>query len=313
MTIKLVVNEDFLPELKKLLGSAKNKIDIMAYSFAIGSAAGKLAHGGAPFEVAQILKKLKAKHGKKLRIRLYLEGSRDTSERNRVTAQYLEEAGIEVRFGATHAKGICVDEKSVLFGSTNLTNQSMMKNNEANLLMKDAALAAGFSEYFDHFWKGGTHGGVRIQAPYYPDGTFKDALLDLIGRARESIEFSIYFFNHREIERALIEARARGVVVRGFIHQHASFALPYIWANRASVKRLRAAGIEELYFSVPTKFSHSKYLVADRKEFMLGTGNWLVEDVEIHPQLYIRLKNAKLSQDLVIHLDYQIHTQATED
>jgi phosphatidylserine/phosphatidylglycerophosphate/cardiolipin synthase-like enzyme len=313
MTAKLVLNEEYLPELLKLLKTAKKQIDILSYSFAIGSAAGKLATTGAPFQIAHLLKELKEKHGKKLRIRLYIEGTRDTSERNKVTADYLSAAGVEVVFGATHAKGFCIDKKFVLFGSTNLTNQSIVKNNEANVLFSDPKLAKGFTKYFDHLWEGGLHGEVSLPAPYLADGEFKDELLALIENAKKRIEFSIYFFNHREIEKALVQANSRGVDIRGFIHQHASFALPYIRANRATVKRLRAHGIDEIYFSVPTKFSHSKYLVADRKVLMLGTGNWLVQDVEIHPQLYVKLEDPKLSKALVKHLDYQIKTQSTED
>lgn len=97
-----------------------------------------------------------------------------------------------------------------------------------------------------------------------------------------------------------------GVQVRGFIHQHGSFALSYIRANRATLKRLRAAGIENLYLSGLAGFSHSKYLVVDNKELALGTGNWLVEDVLIHPQLYLHLNHPKVARALVKHLDKQI-------
>ena len=146
-------------------------------------------------------------------------------------------------------------------------------------------------------------------APYQPllaDGEFKDAILEMIARARKRIEFSIYFFDHREIERALIAAHERGVKITGFIHQHFSFAMPYIRRNRATISRMRAAGMEDLHFSDGSKFSHSKYIVCDREVIALGTSNWLVEDVELHPQLYVRLKDKPLAKELGAHLREQI-------
>lgn len=205
-----------------------------------------------------------------------------------------------------------MDRRFVYFGSTNLTQQSITKNNEANLLIDDEQVAAQFTRYFEHLWKGGRHGGIKLKAPLLADGDFLPALLDMIESAKLRIEFSIYFFNHREIENALIKAHERGVVIIGFIHQHFSFALPYIHANRATVKRMKSAGIEHLYFSVPTTFSHSKYLIADREWVALGTGNWLVEDVKEHPQLYICLKDKKLAKDLVSHLQYQVENQQAD-
>lgn len=309
--IEVVTNQDYLPSLLSLLGKAKKSIDIMSFSFAIGSAGGKHTLAGAPFEVAKKLKEIKEKKGDKIQIRFFTEGLRETVGRNKVTADFLELSGIEVKYGSTHAKGFCIDKRYVLFGSTNLTQQSIMKNNEANLLIDDKKLAKGFLLYFDHLWNGGKHGDVELPDPWLPDGTFKDAIIEMINGAKRKIEFSIYFFNHREIENALIMASQRGVKVEGFIHQHKSFALSYIWANKATVKRMKNAGVEDLYFGPPSKFSHSKYLIVDGKEVALGTGNWLVEDVNIHPQLYIHLKDSATARSLRKHFRWQIKSETS--
>ncbi|MES3038248.1 MAG: phospholipase D-like domain-containing protein [Bdellovibrionota bacterium] len=312
-TATLVTDKDYLPILLALLSIAKSSIDILAFSFAIGSAGGKLNTESSPYKIAQKLKDLKKKHGKKLRIRLYIEGLRETSDRNQVTAKFLADAGVEVVYGATHAKGFCIDEKYVLFGSTNLTHQSILKNNEANLFLDNKVVATEFTKYFNHLWLGGTHGGVELNLPMIADGDFKKILLQMINTAKSRLEFSIYFFHQADIEKALIKAHERGVKITGFVHQHGAFALSYIRRNRSTVKRLREAGIKDIYFSVPNKFSHAKYLVKDRKEIALGTGNWLDEDINIHPQLYIYLTDITLAKSLVKHIAWQISHQATED
>ena len=311
--VTLITDQDYLPAVIKLLSKAKKQIDIMSFSFAIGSAGGKHSSKGATYQIADKIREIRKKHGDKIRIRFFTEGLRETVDRNRVTADFLEAAGVEVKYGSTHAKGFCVDGRYVLFGSTNLTNQSIMKNNEANLLIDDRKIAKEFTRYFDHHWNGGGHGGIILKEPMIADGAFKDIIIDMIERAERRIEFSIYFFNHREIEQALIDAFNRGVEIKGFIHQHYSFALPYIRANRATVRRLMKAGIENLHFGPPFTFSHSKYIVVDRKEVALGTGNWLVEDVFIHPQLYIHLKDPVLAKQLVKHLDSQIKHHSHEN
>ena len=39
-------------------------------------------------------------------------------------------------------------------------NQSILKNNETNLLFDDSEITNGFDEYFSHLWNGGKHGGI---------------------------------------------------------------------------------------------------------------------------------------------------------
>ncbi|WP_374029918.1 phosphatidylserine/phosphatidylglycerophosphate/cardiolipin synthase family protein [Bdellovibrio bacteriovorus] len=302
--IELVTDNDYLDVLLRLLGQARKEIDVMAYSFAIGSAAGKLNKSTAPFQIAQKLVDLKKE--KLLNIRVFLEAVRSTSDRNFVTARFLEEAGIVVEFGATHAKGFCIDRAQVLFGSTNLTQQSIVKNYEANLLIDDKKVAKEFHRYFQHLWEGGGHGEVDLERPLLADGAFKDVLVGMINSARKSLEFSIYFFDHKEIRDAFIKAHERGVKIKGFGHYHTSFALGYVYRTRRTIETLRSAGIRELYFTPASFFAHSKYLIKDGREVLLGTGNWLKEDVEIHPQLSIYLENPKLSKELSKHLERQM-------
>ncbi|WP_413943674.1 phospholipase D-like domain-containing protein [Bdellovibrio sp. HCB-162] len=304
--IKLVLNEAYLPVLLDLLDRARSSIDILAYSFAIGSAKGVLSTKNAPYKIAEKLAEIKKKYGKKISIRLYVEGLRETVTRNKTTVDFLEKAGVEVIYGSTHAKGFCVDNRYLLFGSTNLTNQSILKNYETNLLIDDPHTAKVFDQYFMHLWNGGHHGEIKLDPPMLADGDFKDVLIEMIDTAKTSLDFSIYFFIHSEIEKAFIRAAQRGIKISGFIHHHNSFALWYVRRTRDTAMRLIKAGITDLHFGPGHLFTHSKYLIKDEKEILLGTGNWLVEDVKIHPQLYIHLKNPKLARALLKELQKQI-------
>ncbi|QDK45687.1 hypothetical protein DOM22_11285 [Bdellovibrio sp. ZAP7] len=299
---QIVADSEYLPVLLKLLDQAQKSIDILEYSFAIGSAAGKINIKTAPFEIAQKLIEIKKAKKRKIRIRLYIEGYRETASRNQVTAKYLENHGIEVVYGATHAKGFCIDKKWLLFGSTNLTQQSILKNHETNLLITDTRAIVGFMKYFEFHWKGGDHGGITLPPPMIADGGFKDVLIDMIDRAQVSLSFSIYFFHITEIEKAFIRAHKRKVKITGLVHHHGAFALSYVRRTRGTADRMLAAGIKGLHFGPGSLFTHSKFIVMDNKEVLLGTGNWLHEDVKIHPQLYIHLKDPMLAKKLTKHL-----------
>jgi phosphatidylserine/phosphatidylglycerophosphate/cardiolipin synthase-like enzyme len=307
----LVTENDYLDVLMGLLDHARESVDILAFSFAMASAGGRIDFKGAPFQVAQKIKEIKKKRGRKLKIRLYIEGVRETSLRNRVTAAHLAKAGVKVVYGSTHAKGFCVDGRYLLIGSTNLTNQSIRKNNETNVLVDDRAAAAEFLKYFGHLWEGGGHGGIELQPPMVADGAFKDELIAMIDSAKKRLEFSIYFFDQRDIEKAFVRAHERGVKITGFINDHRAFALSYVHRTHRTVGRLREAGLDDLHFAPDNIFTHSKYLIKDRKEVAMGTGNWLNEDVKIHPQLYIHLHDAQLARRLAKHLAGQIDTQAS--
>ncbi len=307
----LVVDAQFLPTLLTLLDHAAERVDLMAFSFAVGSRGG--SRRGAPTRSAPqvIFDKLVELRAKGITIRLYIEDVRETAERNRPTAERLAEAGVLVTYGKSHAKGVCIDGRYVLFGSTNLTEQSITKNIETNLLFDDPHVAQGFLRYFDHLVGGGTHGGVQLDLPMIADGAFAEGLVQMIDGAKKTLDFSIYFFDLAPVVAALLRASVRGVHVRGLLHTHATFAMSYVRRTRSTARRLHEGGIADLHLGPPHLFTHSKFLVRDQVELLLGTGNWLVEDVQIHPQLYVRFTNAALAQQLVAHLATTIHTRAT--
>ena len=300
--LALATESDYLSVLMSALDQARRSVDVLAFSFAAGSADGHLNFRGAAFKVMERLKTLP----KGVRVRAFLEGARDTAARNRVTGSHLEKAGVEVRYGATHAKGVCVDGRYLLFGSSNLTDQSLTKNFETNLLIDHPATAKQFTRYFDHSWEGGAHGEIRLKPPLIADGGWKSELLKVIKAARTSLVFSIYFFDQTEVAAALIAAHGRGVKILGQIHNHKTFGMDDVRRTRRTVTRLRDAGLDDLHFAAPTRFTHSKYLVADGAMLMLGTGNWLDRDVTTHPQLYVKLKHPGVSRALVKHLRGQI-------
>ena len=98
--------------------------------------------------------------------------------------------------------------------------------------------------------------------------------------------------------------------ITGYVNQHKSFGLTLVARNIETVKRLRAAGMKDIHFDLNTFFSHSKYLIKDQQEILLGTGNWNNSDVNEHRQLYIDLTSPQLAAELSAHLHQQIKTES---
>lgn len=305
-SVALVTDAHTLTAILGLVTSATQRIDMIAFSFSIPVRLSKGVNG--PLRIVEAL--LEAVE-RGVVVRLYIEGERETAARNTATVRLLEERGVEVVFGTCHAKGFCVDGERVLIGSTNLTNQSLTLNIETNLLFDDVEVSAGFERYFEHLWKGGRHGGVTLPEPWIADGAFAPVLIDLIDRATERLDFSIYFFDYAPVREALIRAHRGGVHVRGLVHTHKSFALPYVRRTEATVRRLVDAGITDLHTGPPQIFTHAKVIVRDQREVLVGTGNWLLEDVEEHPQLHVLLDDADLGARVAAHLDQTIEARGT--
>ncbi len=311
-SVRVIPDQLYFKTLQSELAKAKSSIHILQFSFAISDDEGNFFKDSDPYKIAEQLVQLKKKNPK-LQVQLYIEGERDTAIRNKITAAFLAENGIDVKEGKTHAKGFAIDDQTLLLGSTNLTTQSLRYNNETNLLLHEhPQIVKGFNQYFDLLWKNkerkpGAYPeqpveGIQLLA----DGVYKQKLLALIGKAEKTIDFSIYYFHEADIEKALIEAHKRGVKIRGYLNQHKSFGLELVERNKKTMKRLHEAGVKEVYLDLDTFFSHSKYLIVDGNTILLGTGNWNRSDVEEHPQLYLQVENPALSDSLSRHLSHQI-------
>lgn len=125
--------------LVSLVGSAKESVHILAYSFTLDRLADAL---------------IKAqKNG--LEVRGVFD--RESAEENQ-GADFirLQKAGLDVRLdggdGLMHIKAIIIDGQTVAFGSYNFTASAENKNDENVLIITDPAFGAEFEEAFDRIY-----------------------------------------------------------------------------------------------------------------------------------------------------------------
>ncbi len=299
-----ICDESYLPQLEQMIESASSSIDIVAYEF--------LSESG---EVRRLTRKLieRVKLNPKLRVRVYLEGDKESlGARNRETAEWLHANGVAVYLDpedcTTHTKAVCVDDQLLLIGSSNLSNSSIGRNNETNVLIRSPEIAAGFAEYFralvddrpaTQTWSDPT-GTITL----LPDASYFDALHEMIQSASESLDIVMYscMISPKRVNAvqgildALAQRAQRGVRVRALFDQSKSFSRHITRANIRSAAYLNKLGISNIHYDRPDTFTHAKVVVKDTREVLLGSTNWYVSEHGRNRQLNVLIKQPDMAR-----------------
>ncbi len=333
--LTVVANQHYLIRLEEELDRADlRRVDILQFNFYAD-------HGG---DTQAILEKLVALKQRGVAIRVFLEGTRDEpKKRHADTVKKLTAAGIEVRLSkqhTVHAKAVCFDGKRLLLGSTNWTVTSWGKNNETNALVESVALGAAFTGYFDRLWGGqeAMHGSKHVdgQTALLTDTAFYDEALDVIGKARRSLDIGTYFLAYRkgrEADDAKVKALLDAVIarndaakkagkplrVRFFLDNngirpelHKSHTLEAAWNAR---EYLAARGVDEVWFDRYEQISHCKFIIRDaaaRGEVLFGSTNLYAGDLDRHHQLNVRTSQATTVKAFAKYMEERLAESSKE-
>jgi len=90
----------------------------------------------------------------------YNPNYKETNKKCSITKQFLEKNGVDVKFIFTnwsyfsnvHNKGLIVDNKSVLISSINWNENSVMRNREIGVIIKDNEVAQYYADVFFYDW-----------------------------------------------------------------------------------------------------------------------------------------------------------------
>ena len=134
-----------LKALLKVIDEATTRIDLAHFE-------ANSDHGS----VKAILNELIQAHVRGVKVRALFDDADDLLAENQAAVDYLTAQGVTARLdGANrtlHVKMLVVDRKTVLFGSTNLSETSLKYSHEANLLVRDALVGQKAGEYFQALW-----------------------------------------------------------------------------------------------------------------------------------------------------------------
>lgn len=140
-------------ELTRLIKAARSEISVAAYAFSskyLGNA-------------------LVAAQKRGVRIRLILD--KDNADQAYSIDEWLIQQGIDTRFiqvksGCMHHKFMLLDNKMIMIGSYNFTNESEFRNYEAALFTNSKPLIKTFAVEFERLWT--LASGPSLPAPASP-------------------------------------------------------------------------------------------------------------------------------------------------
>lgn len=176
-----------------------------------------------------------------------------------------------------HHKFVLVDNKGVWTGSTNLTWNAFLRNNENSLFLPVQGLVDTYRAEFEAIFGGQEQGlgqsqqfvigNTRGEVFFSPAGgrAARGALLDVINRASNEILLASYVLTDSKIVEALTRAHRRGVKVRAVIDARN--------LENSKDETLGRAGIEVRKDGNPYTM-HDKVMVIDQTWVVTGSYNF---------------------------------------
>jgi len=96
-------------------------------------------------------------------------------------------------------------------------------------------------------------------------------VLQIIDQSQRTLDVAMYLLSDRDVNRALLEAKQRGVQVRVMLEEHPYGSGP---GNASIYQTLRGAGVATAWAPANFQLSHDKYAIADQRTALVGTANW---------------------------------------
>jgi phosphatidylserine/phosphatidylglycerophosphate/cardiolipin synthase-like enzyme len=183
----------------------------------------------------------------------------------------------DARTTLMHHKFIVADGRTLWLGSANITRRSFCIDENNAIVLQDPAVVASYHGEFRRMFEQRMFGPIAPEAAPAPGARFAvyfsprtpttqpprwhSELINAIGAATRTLDFSVSAFTRTDISDALIAAHRRGVRVRGIVG--ASYAMD------PAVMAMRAAGVD-----VRADEMHSKVLIIDGGTVTTGSANW---------------------------------------
>ena len=293
--VEPVVNRGYLPAVLALINGATNSIEFVQLE----------CHDDRA--VPAIETALAAAVQRGVKVRGLLD---DGVDFNAAAAGRLRALGVEVKLDTpdkmTHSKLVVVDGRKVLLGSTNWTGNSMGNNNESNLVLDDAALAAYFGQYFAALWVDSAaepelpsigSGAVKtlVNRQYFPE------VLAMFNAATQRIRVVMYGINYspkyaggkvNQLVEALAAAHGRGVDVAVSMDL-SDYNAMLNQVNAGAKEYLAGAGVA-VYDDARNITTHAKVLVVD-DAVVIGSVNWGKDALERRNETCVVVREAALA------------------
>jgi phosphatidylserine/phosphatidylglycerophosphate/cardiolipin synthase-like enzyme len=195
----------------------------------------------------------------------------------------LEAAGIQIRdderSALMHNKFWIFDDRTVWTGSTNVTVNGVLRNNNNVIVIESPQLAAIYEREFDEMWAGEfgptsastadnqavTVAGTPVQVFFAAEDEVASRLVPLIENADERIRFMAFSFTHDAMGAAVLARAEAGVDVQGIFETRGSET------QYSQMPGLYCAGVPVRQDGNPRTFHHKVFVIDDE---MVITGSF---------------------------------------
>ncbi len=274
--IELVTNKKYFSRANEVIQTAQQKLRIVQFETGIGY---------APDNLVQALIAAKNR-GVDVKVLLDQEVTY-----NQTTMATLKAAGVTVMIDSnklrTHAK-IVASEQGFVIGSTNWSSSSIEKNNETNILVRDAGLTGQLHTWLDKLWKTpnlnvSMPSGSTSVATLYADGGYAalaGAALDA-AKSGSTIQLCTYGMNVDPSDTGSVVTKTvgkigaavkRGVTVQVVLDMSYEPGDGSDSINQAAANYLKSLGADVKVAS-SAQVTHAKFLIVDNT-VVLGSNNW---------------------------------------
>ena len=262
-----------LKGLLKVIDEATTSIDLAHFE-------ANSDHGS----VKAVLNELIQAHARGVTVRAMFDDADDLLAENQAAVDYLTAQGVTARLdGASrtlHVKMVVVDRKTVLFGSTNLSETSLKYSHEANLLVRDALVGQKAAEYFQELWDepGSSKDLPRAQTAHVTvafDRDTADLLRERIRAASDRVLLVYYDISlaSDEVRTAmdeLVAAKNRGCQVSVILEKNDWSGTPND-INAETAAWLKGKGVQVLADPIAEQ-THAKLAIVD-DQVVVSSGN----------------------------------------
>ncbi len=286
-------NRDYLPIALEMIEGAETRVHVIEYVIYPGG------------QVQLILDALMAAAARGVEVMVLAD---EEADQTHDALQMLREAGVETQVDSattvTHNKIIIADDQ-VLVGSTNLSGNALSRNNEANLYINGAEVAAFYEEYFQALWReSSTEPNVHWERDTrllpLADRDIFEALHSCLIGAESEIMVLLYAMRYDEsypgssynqLVEALIDAHAHGRRVRVVLD-----GSDWIRENQINDRAqglLIDAGIP-LRNPPASRITHAKLLICD-DTVVVSDANWAFSALERYHGTSVRVTDTEIA------------------
>ena len=174
--------------------------------------------------------------------------------------------------GLMHNKFLIVDKKILWSGSANYTYYSFYRNSENLVKIVDENISRAYLEEFNelknHQFIPKSYRVGNIEIYFSPEDNFESRLITLIDSAKSSINFLIFTFTDKDIADALLNAKRKGVKIKGVFDKKQNDYQTY-----SKYDYLLQNGVDVRLYGGSFKL-HDKVMIIDNQIVVTGSYNF---------------------------------------